>query len=226
MDKGAVTLGDNTNVDFSSAMVFLTSNLGAAEMSSLVGPKLGFHVPSLEDNGRSAKLSDRMSSVGTAAACRKFTPEFINRLDKIVVFNALSRDELVRIVDVEIERVQQRIDAAAAAEPFLIQLTDSAREFLPIEGADARYGARPLKRAIERVLVQALSNLIVTGQIHHHDCIGGTHIQESPSLIFFRESDAFEAEEAVAPLPHNTVREVPIPLLHNAIQEAAQREAA
>jgi len=226
MDKGVVTLGDNTKVDFSSAMVFLTSNLGAAEMSALVSTKMGFHAPSLEDNGRSAKLSDRMSSVGTAAACRKFTPEFINRLDKIVVFNALSRDELEKIVDVEIERVQQRIDAAAAAEPFLIQLTDSAREFLLIEGTDARYGARHLKRAIERLLVQPLSNLIVTGQIHHHDCIGVTHIQESPSLIFFRESDAFEAEEAVAPLPYNTMQEVPTPLLHNAIQEAAQREAA
>jgi ATP-dependent Clp protease ATP-binding subunit ClpB len=222
MDKGIVTLGDNTKVDFSSAMVFLTSNLGATEMSSLVSPKLGFHAPSLEQNGRSAKLSAQMSSAGIEAARRKFTPEFINRLDKIVVFKALSRDELESIVDVEIEQVQQRIDAAAAAEPFLIQLTDSAREFLLMEGTDSRYGARHLKRAIERLLVQPLSNLIVTGQVHQHDCIGVTHIQGSPSLIFFREADVFEAGETVAPLLHTAMQEVPAPLLHHTIQEAAQ----
>ncbi len=207
MDKGVVTLGDNTKVDFSSAMVFLTSNLGAAEMSSLVSPKLGFHAPSLEDNRCSAKLNAQMSSAGIAAACRKFTPEFINRLDKIVVFKALSREELERIVDVEIEQVQQRIDAAAAGEPFLIQLTDSAREFLLMEGTDSRYGARHLKRAIERLLVQPLSNLMITGQVHHRDCIGVTHIQGSPSLMFFREADAFEAGEPVAPLLYNAMQE-------------------
>jgi len=222
MDKGVVTLGDNTKVDFSSAMVFLTSNLGAAEMSSLVSPKLGSQAPSLEDNRRSAKLGAQMSSAGIAAACRKFTPEFINRLDKIVVFKVLSREELESIIDVEIEQVQQRIDAAGAAEPFLIQLTDSARGFLLMEGTDSRYGARHLKRAIERLLVQPLSNLIVTGQIHHRDCIGVTHVQGSPSLIFFREEDAFEAGEAVAPLLHNTTQEVAAPLLHNAIKGVAQ----
>jgi ATP-dependent Clp protease ATP-binding subunit ClpA len=191
-------------------------------MSSLVSPKLGSQAPSLEDNRRSAKLGAQMSSAGIAAACRKFTPEFINRLDKIVVFKVLSREELESIIDVEIEQVQQRIDAAGAAEPFLIQLTDSARGFLLMEGTDSRYGARHLKRAIERLLVQPLSNLMVTGQIHHRDCIGVTHVQGSPSLIFFREEDAFEAGEVVAPLLHNTTQEVAAPLLHNAIKGVAQ----
>src|SRR5690242_14968353 len=86
MDKGVLTLGDNRKVDFSSTMVFLTSNLGATEMSSLVSPKLGFHVGSFADDGGTAQLSARISGAGIAAARRKFTPEFINRLDKIVVF--------------------------------------------------------------------------------------------------------------------------------------------
>src|SRR5262249_53768175 len=119
----------------------------------------------------------------------------------------LSREELERIVDVEIEQVQQRIDAAAAGEPFLVHVTDSAREFLLMEGTDFRYGARHLKRAIERLLVQPLSNLIATGQIHHRDCIGVTHTQGSSSLIFFREADAFEAWEAATPLLRNAMQE-------------------
>src|SRR5256886_3412878 len=78
LDKATLTLGDNRKVDFSAAMVFLTSNLGATEMSSLLSPRLGFHVPSFEDPGSDAKLGARISEAGIAAARRKFTPEFIN----------------------------------------------------------------------------------------------------------------------------------------------------
>src|ERR1700737_808285 len=106
LDKATLTLGDNRKVDFSSAMVFLTSNLGAAEMSSLVSPRLGFHAPSGDDTASSMKLSARISSSGIPAARRKFTPEFINRLDSMVVFKSLGREELRRIVDIELEMVQ------------------------------------------------------------------------------------------------------------------------
>src|SRR4030081_3002424 len=157
LDKATLTLGDNHKVDFSAAMVFLTSNLGAAEMSSLVSPRLGFHAPSSEDTGNNAKLSARISGAGIAAARRKFTPEFINRLDKIVVFKSLGVEELRRIVDMELEMVQQPIQAPAGSKPFLVDVTDSAREFLLVEGTDFKYGARQLKRAIERLLVHPLS---------------------------------------------------------------------
>src|SRR5467141_3496453 len=148
LDKATLTLGDNRRVDFSAAMVFLTSNLGATEMSSLVSRRLGFHAPSLEDSGCNAQLSARISRAGIAAARRKFTPEFINRLDKIVVFKSLGAEELRRIVDIELEMVQQRIQTAAASKPFVVDVTDAAREFLLVEGTDFRYGARHLKRAI------------------------------------------------------------------------------
>src|ERR1700736_6075193 len=130
LDKATLTLGDNRKVDFSAAMVFLTSNLGAAEMSSLVSPRLGFHAPSGDDTGSSVKLSARISSAGIAAARRKFTPEFINRLDNIVVFKSLGREELRRIVDIELEMVQQRIHAAATNKAFLVSVTDAAKNFL------------------------------------------------------------------------------------------------
>ena len=192
LDKATLTLGDNRKVDFSAAMVFLTSNLGAAEMNSLLSPRLGFHVPSFEDN---AKLGARISDAGIAAARRKFTPEFINRLDKIVVFKSLGSEELRRIVDIELEMVQQRIQTAAASKPFLVNVTDSAREFLLVEGTDFRYGARHLKRAIERLLVQPLSNLMASGQIHRGDRIRVSHDAGSAALIFGREPEAMRVWE-------------------------------
>jgi len=192
LDKGVLTLGDNRKVDFSSTMVFLTSNLGATEMSSLVSPRLGFQGPAGEDAGYDAKLSARISRTGVEAARRKFTPEFVNRLDKIVVFKSLGSEELRRIVDIELQMVEQRIQTAAAGKPFLINVTESAREFLLMEGTDFRYGARPLKRAIERLLVQPLSNLMATGQVQRGDRIRVSHTEGSSSLAFFRETGALE----------------------------------
>ena len=193
LDKGTLTLGDNRKVDFSAAMVFLTSNLGAAEMSSLVTPRLGFHAPSFDDPSSNGTLSARISRTGVEAARRKFTPEFINRLDNIVVFKSLGREELRRIVDIELEMVQQRIQTAAASRPFLVNVTDSAKEFLLMEGTDLRYGARHLKRAIERLLVQPLSNLMASGQIHCGDCIRVSHEDGSAAFLFGREREAVQA---------------------------------
>src|SRR3984893_13754757 len=129
LDKGILTLGDNRRVDFSSSMVFLTSNCGAAEMSSLCEPRLGFHAPVPENSALNEKRGAQMSRVGVTAARRKFTPEFINRLDKIVVFRPLGRAELCRIVDIELEMVEARIQNAAADKPFGLNVTDGAREF-------------------------------------------------------------------------------------------------
>ena len=193
LDKATLTLGDNRKVDFSASMVFLTSNLGASEMSSLVSPRLGFQVPSFDGSGCNGKLSTRISRTGIEAARRKFTPEFINRLDKIVVFKSLGNEELRKIIDIELEMVQQRIQIAAASKPFVINVIDSAREFLLAEGTDLRYGARHLKRAIERLLVQPLSNLMASGQIHRGDCIRVSHEAGSATLLFGSERETVPA---------------------------------
>jgi ATP-dependent Clp protease ATP-binding subunit ClpA len=192
LDKATLTLGDNRKVDFSNALIFMTSNIGAAEMSSLVSRKLGFHVPGPDENSCEPSATARLSQIGVEAARRKFSPEFFNRLDRIVVFRALGNEELNRIIDIELDLVQQRIQTAAAAKPFYVNVTESARKLLLREGIDLRYGARPLKRAIERLLIQPLSNLMATGQIQRHDRICVTHRGESPSLIFCRETDAWE----------------------------------
>jgi ATP-dependent Clp protease ATP-binding subunit ClpB len=195
LDKATLTLGDNRKVDFSRALIFMTSNVGATEMNSMTGPKLGFH-DSKHENDCISTLKARLNRTGLEAARRKFTPEFLNRLDKIVVFKALGDAELNRIIDIELEVVQQRITTCAAGRPFYISLTESAREFLLTEGTDARYGARHIKRAIERFLVQPLSNLMATSQIHTDDRIRITHRSGSPSLTFFREADSLEEWDA------------------------------
>jgi ATP-dependent Clp protease ATP-binding subunit ClpA len=191
LDKGVLTLGDNRRVDFSSAMVFMTSNLGAGEISSICTPKLGFHVPATADDASKQELHSRMSGAGVAAARKTFTPEFINRLDKVVVFKPLGSDELNRIVDIELDMVQERI--YAAGKPFAITVTQSAREHLLANGTDLRYGARHLKRAIERLLVQPLANLVTSGQIRRGDSIRVSRREGTAGLTFFCEAHAHEA---------------------------------
>ena len=123
LDKGVLTLGDNRRVDFSSSIIFLTSNLGAGEMSSLITPRLGFRISSRDDD--TARFSARIERTGLEAARRKFAPEFINRLDKVVVFKSLGSRELRRIVDIELEMVQQRILASTASKTFRINVTEA-----------------------------------------------------------------------------------------------------
>jgi ATP-dependent Clp protease ATP-binding subunit ClpB len=161
LDKGILTLGDNRKVDFSATMVFMTSNLGAAEMEAITSPRLGFH--SVHANADyDNQHQRRLSQAGVSAARRKFTPEFINRLDSIVVFKPLGHDDLCLIVNLELEMVQDRIRCAADDESSTLNVTDRARELLLAEGTDSRYGARHLKRAIERMVVQPLANLLAT----------------------------------------------------------------
>jgi len=193
LDKATLTLGDNQRVDFSQSIIFMTSNLGAAEMSALAEPRLGFHVACSGDGASKAKLNGKVTTTGIAAARRRFTPEFMNRLDHIVVFRPLGTPELRRIIDIELDIVEQRIGAAAHGNPFSIYVTASAKEFLLSEGTDVRYGARPLKRAIERLLVHPLSNLMASGQIGRGDYIRVSHAQDAPGLLFSREAKALEA---------------------------------
>jgi ATP-dependent Clp protease ATP-binding subunit ClpA len=199
LDKGVLTLGDNRRVDFSASMVFLTSNLGAEELSSLSNPRLGFHSPTAADTGRDAKTAAQMSRIGVAAARRKFTPEFVNRLDRIVTFRPLGSEELRGIVDIELEMVTQRIQEAVDGS-FAMSVNDNAREFLLSEGTDSRYGARHLRRAIERLLVQPISNLLASGQIRHGDSIRVSHRDNSPSLMFFREAAEMEVWRVADPI--------------------------
>ena len=155
---------------------------------------VGRHVTSFANTGCNTRLNSQVSRTGLAAANRRFTPEFINRLDKIVVFKSLSSQELGMVVDI----VHERLQTAAAGKPFLVDVAESAREFLLMEGAGFRYGARPLKRAIERLRVQPVSNLMASGQIHRGGYIRVTRGAGSRSLLGSRALGAWGIADRVA----------------------------
>ena len=193
LDKATLTLGDNRRVDFSRALIFMTSNLGAGEMSSILRPNLGFAASELERlhaAGRTDdQLGEKIARAGVEAARRKFTPEFMNRIDKTVVFRPLGEDELRKILVLELNMVQQRIFSSANGAPFVFSLTDDAKEYLLREGTDLKYGARHLKRAIERHLVHPLSNLIATEQVRGGDLIRVDFDARLARLTFFKEAE-------------------------------------
>lgn len=195
LDKANLTLGDNRRVDFSRAMIFMTSNLGAWEMTNILSPRLGF--TACPNGQESAPLDERVTSkifqAGVEAARRKFTPEFINRLDKIVVFKPLGEAELRRILDIELKMVQQRILSAAGSNPFIFTVSPAAKDYLLAEGTDAKYGARHLKRSIERHLVQPMSNLIATEQVHGGDWIRIDFDSEKTCMTFLKEAEGMPA---------------------------------
>lgn len=185
LDKATLTLGDNRKVDFSRTLIFLTSNLGASEMSAMLNPRLGFSTPPAADAETDAKIERS----GLEAARRKFTPEFMNRLDKVVVFKMLDEPELRRILDIELGMVQQRVFCASPERSFVFTVSRSAKEFLLKAGIDKKYGARHLKRAIERLMVLPISNLIATDQVRGGDLIRVDHSPDHGDLHFVREDE-------------------------------------
>ena len=124
LDKGTLTLGDNRKVDFSQSLIFMTSNLGAAEMSNLLRPHLGFATSTIERSATDGEVSEEMtgklSRAGLEAARRKFTPEFMNRIDKVVVFRPLGSEQLQKILGLELAQLQQRIIRAPGSVPFVM----------------------------------------------------------------------------------------------------------
>lgn len=208
LDKATLTLGDNRRVDFSQTMIFMTSNLGAKEMSDLITGSIGF-APAKSGSMAADELDQKIYRTASEAAKRKFSPEFMNRIDKIVVFRSLKHQELCQILDLELKAVQRRVDEGTGSR-FLISVTDSAREFLLSEGIEYRYGARHLKRAIERFLVNALANLSATGQLRLGDVVVVDFSEEMQKLAFYRDdSEAARAAAALDALQAMKVTSVP-----------------
>lgn len=185
LDRATLTLGDNRRVNFARTMVFMTSNLGASEMQDLLQPGFGFTPPPLVAPGT------RLAAIATHAARRKFSPEFYNRLDAVVVFHPLDSLAMEQILDLELDAVRQRLTQANPSligRMFSFQCTPEARALLLQEGTDAKYGARHLKRAIERHLVHPLANLIATGQIQAQDQITIDLDESGVRLRFLRDN--------------------------------------
>ena len=226
LDKATLTLGDNRRVDLSQTVIFMTSNLGGSDITDLFAGGYGF-VKSADKP--QDDVYQKVERTAIEAARRKFSPEFMNRIDKLVVFRPLKRDELQSVLDIELGMVQKRVLDTATGK-FLFRVTDAGRDFLLREGTDQRYGARHLKRAIERFLVYPLANLLATQQVRVGDLVrvdwDGVHNE----LTFVREREGAlvspegSGEETVgaAPKVDGLGKETPI----EAVPEEPARPAA
>jgi ATP-dependent Clp protease ATP-binding subunit ClpB len=228
LDKATLTLGDNRRVDFSHAMIFMTSNLGSSEMSSLLAPKLGFHSTEAVERATTGVLDNKtigkMARSGIEAARRKFTPEFMNRLDKIITFQPLGSEQLRRILDIELNFIQQRVFETSVERAFVFTLSESSKGFLLQEGTDLKYGARHLKRAIERLLVQPISNLIATEQVRGGDWIRIDFDSDAGSLRFSRQAEGMQLQDMTS--LGGTLPTIPAPSAANGAILTPARAAA
>jgi len=187
LDKATLTLGDNRRVDFSRTVVIMTSNLGAREMSDMISGGIGFAPTKAGKSPDDNEIDTKIYRTALEAAKRKFSPEFMNRIDKVVVFRSLKEHHLRQILGIELKSVQERITESAGTK-FIFECTEEAREFLLKEGIDLKYGARHLKRSIERFLVYPLSNLVATQQIETGDLVTVGYDENLDLLIFSKQS--------------------------------------
>jgi ATP-dependent Clp protease ATP-binding subunit ClpB len=195
LDKATLTLGDNRKVDFSQTMIFMTSNLGAKEMGELITGSIGF-APARGKGMADDQVDRKIYRTALEAARRKFSPEFMNRIDKVVVFRSLRQEELAGILELELRAVQTRVETGKRGL-FTFKLTDRAKAFLLEEGTDYQYGARHLKRAIERYLVFPLASLLASGQVRPGDAISVDLDADAGKLVFYGE----ETTAAGGPIP-------------------------
>src|SRR5690349_8928105 len=202
LDKATLTLGDNRRVDFSKCMVIMTSNLGAREMAELITGGIGFAPGKGAKNPHDTEVDQKIYRTAVEAARRKFSPEFMNRIDKVVVFRSLKEHHLRAILDLELQGVQDRIMLSAGTK-FVFQCPPEAKNMLLDEGIDFKYGARHLKRAVERFLVYPLSNLVATGQIGVGDLVFVGLNPDTKRLVFSKQSGG----ALIADMPETTVQD-------------------
>jgi len=162
LDKAALRLGDGTTVSFENTMIFLTSNLGAQSMAKELNPDFGFESLQPRDNsGQKSKLE----GIAMRAVRKQFSPEFVNRIDAVVTYRPLGSESLTTILDYEIRQFQDHMDRRLGDRTFRLEVPARARKFLLERGTSVEYGARELKRTLQRQLVQPLAALIATGEI-------------------------------------------------------------
>jgi ATP-dependent Clp protease ATP-binding subunit ClpA len=167
LDKAVLRLGDNTSVNFERTIIFLTSNLGAEAMRKHLHPDFGFETMVATKQSAPKKLD----GIGMNAVKRKFSPEFVNRIDAVITYQPLNTKALATIVDQQVEALQRHIVNRLAERAFEIEVSDGAREFLLRKGTSDEYGARELKRTILRHLTQPLAAMVSNGAILAGDMV-------------------------------------------------------
>src|SRR5580700_6808842 len=162
LDKAILRLGDNTAVNFEKSLVFLTSNLGAREMLKEITPDFGFQAGVKKER---LDLSGKLQAIGLTAVRKKFSPEFVNRIDAVITYQPLDAESLEAILDHQIRQLQKHVNNRLGQRSFTIDVPPESRQFLLRTGTSAQYGARELNRTIHRQLTQPLATMVATGQI-------------------------------------------------------------
>jgi len=236
LDRAVLTLGDNRRVDFSQVLIFLTSNLGAAEMARSLGGGIGFgrakaqsentlrsKAPGAKARGPraiDAQVEQKLKALAVEAARRKFSPEFLNRIDRTVVFRPLDAADLERVLEIELDRVYARLLQASGGHRFAFHLTPAAKQFLLADGLDLRYGARHLRRSIERHLVAPLAHLMATGQTSAGDSLTVDLSEHGPQFLFLKDKPSLRVPGWIA----KAVHEPPPSLLAHDARSRPSRE--
>lgn len=165
LDKGRLTLGDNTTVNFDKSLIFLTSNLGAREMMREMVPTFGFAGGHPASPEQAQELATKLENIALSAVKKMFSPEFVNRIDAVITYQPLTEAAISTILDHQIEELQHHVNSRLGPRCFSIQLNASAREFLLGRGVSVQYGARELKRTVYRFLTQPLATMVAENLI-------------------------------------------------------------
>ena len=197
LDKGILRLGDNSSVNFEKSLVFLTSNLGAREMMREINPDFGFQSA---QGGERADLTGKLQNIGMVAVRKRFSPEFVNRIDAIITYQPLSPEALSAILDHQITDLQNHVNTRLGNRSFTLEVPFEARQFLLQKGTSSEYGARELNRTIHRFLTQPLATLVATNQVSPGARVG-VDVEEGGQKLVIR---SLESQTAPAPA-HPTV---------------------
>lgn len=200
-DRAVLTLGDNSTVDFSNTLIFFTSNLGADAMQKLINPVFGFE----SFAGGESPIKSRLEAIGLAAVRRKFSPEFVNRLDAVLTYEPLTSGEFAEILDLELEAVTRRI-VKSGDKVFVLTVSPSVKDRLLADGISQAYGARHLKRAIDRLLVTPVSALVNSGEISRGDVILADYVDDMVQFFKIGEQEIAPEPSLDIPIPPGVAR--------------------
>lgn len=162
LDKGILRLGDNSSVNFEKSIIFLTSNLGAREMMKEINPDFGFQAGA---QGARPEMTSKLQNIALVAVRKKFSPEFVNRIDCVITYQPLTAESLAAIVDHQISDLQNHVNTRLGSRCFQIEVPFETRQWLIEKGTSTEYGARELNRTIHRQLTQPLATMVATAQV-------------------------------------------------------------
>jgi len=186
LDDGQLTDGLGRKIDFKNTLIIMTSNIGARQLKDF-GDGVGFAT-----SARTMNADENNKAVIEKALKRTFSPEFLNRIDDVIIFNSLSRENIFEIIDILMKGVTKRLTNLG----FSLELTEDAKNFIADKGYDQQFGARPLHRAIQKYLEDPLAEEILNMSIKNGDVLIGDLDKENSKIKFTLKEKEPEKSEA------------------------------